>query len=157
MFGIRYCCMHYLTWKWSLVTYILPSQVELSHSCFDRSSLFFVLLLIPNGCICFDATWAYLILFYWYGLSSIPPDKKAEGRSRIDREVDNHQLLQLEEKDVVSTVATALSDICGPGEWMPMEKLHAVVSFFQPFSLNSCLYKVTTWDPGLGSWIHPRD
>ncbi|GMY33859.1 FHA domain-containing protein FHA2-like isoform X1, partial [Fagus crenata] len=56
-----------------------------------------------------------------------PLEKKAEGRSRVDREADNHQLLQLEEKDVVSTVATALSDICGPGEWMPMEKLHAVL------------------------------
>uniref|UniRef100_A0A5B7AXF9 Putative Forkhead-associated (FHA) domain-containing protein n=1 Tax=Davidia involucrata TaxID=16924 RepID=A0A5B7AXF9_DAVIN len=52
-------------------------------------------------------------------------DKKAEARSRIDRDTDNHQLLQLEEKDVVSSVATVLSDLCGPGEWMPMEKLHA--------------------------------
>ncbi|XP_057964607.1 FHA domain-containing protein FHA2 [Malania oleifera] len=52
-------------------------------------------------------------------------EKKADGRSRIDREADNHQLLQLEEKDVVSSVATVLSDLCGPGEWMPMEKLHA--------------------------------
>ncbi|CAK9182040.1 unnamed protein product [Ilex paraguariensis] len=51
-------------------------------------------------------------------------DKKGEGRSRIDRETDNHQLLQLEEKDVVSSVATVLSDLCGPGEWMGMEKLH---------------------------------
>ncbi|WMV46874.1 hypothetical protein MTR67_040259 [Solanum verrucosum] len=33
--------------------------------------------------------------------------------------------MQLEEKDVVSSVATVLSDLCGPGEWMPMEKLHA--------------------------------
>ncbi|XP_040996315.1 FHA domain-containing protein FHA2-like isoform X1 [Juglans microcarpa x Juglans regia] len=54
-------------------------------------------------------------------------EKKVDGRSRVDREADNHQLLQLEEKDVVSSVATALSDICGPGEWMPMEKLHAVL------------------------------
>ncbi|PON36047.1 Serine/threonine protein kinase [Parasponia andersonii] len=52
-------------------------------------------------------------------------EKKGEGRSRIDRENDNQQLLQLEEKDVVSSVATVLSDLCGPGEWMPMEKLHA--------------------------------
>ncbi|GJR76752.1 serine/threonine-protein kinase CTR1 [Tanacetum coccineum] len=28
-------------------------------------------------------------------------------------------------KDVVSSVATVLSDLCSPGEWMPMEKLHA--------------------------------
>ncbi|KAA8550601.1 hypothetical protein F0562_002285 [Nyssa sinensis] len=51
-------------------------------------------------------------------------DKKAEVRSRVDRKADNHQLQQLEEKDVVSCVATVLSDLCGPGEWMPMEKLH---------------------------------
>ncbi|KAK7256095.1 hypothetical protein RIF29_29529 [Crotalaria pallida] len=52
-------------------------------------------------------------------------DKKAEGRSRADRDADNLQLQLLEEKDVVSSVATVLSDLCGPGEWMPMEKLHA--------------------------------
>ncbi|GER50798.1 SMAD/FHA domain-containing protein [Striga asiatica] len=51
-------------------------------------------------------------------------DKKADGRSRADRETDNQQLLLLEEKDVVSSVANVLSDLCGPGEWMPMEKLH---------------------------------
>ncbi|XP_022930939.1 FHA domain-containing protein FHA2-like [Cucurbita moschata] len=50
-------------------------------------------------------------------------DKKLDGRSRVEREADN-QLLQ-EEKDVVSSVATVLSDLCGPGEWMPMEKLHS--------------------------------
>ncbi|KAL8191875.1 hypothetical protein R6Q57_028606 [Mikania cordata] len=51
-------------------------------------------------------------------------DKKSEGRSKVDRESDNLQLLQLEEKDVVSSVATVLSDLCGPSDWMPMEKLH---------------------------------
>ncbi|XP_071698269.1 FHA domain-containing protein FHA2-like [Rutidosis leptorrhynchoides] len=51
-------------------------------------------------------------------------DRKSEGRSRIDRESDNQQLLQLEEKDVISSVATVLSDLCGPSEWMAMEKLH---------------------------------
>ncbi|KAG5002283.1 hypothetical protein JHK87_023355 [Glycine soja] len=55
---------------------------------------------------------------------SAPMDKKSEGRSRVDRDADNLQLQQLEEKDVVSSVATVLSDLCGPGEWMPMEKLH---------------------------------
>jgi len=59
----------------------------------------------------------------------LPADKKAEGRSRVDRDADNLQLQQLEEKDVVSSVANVLSDLCGPGEWMPMEKLHAVVSY----------------------------
>jgi hypothetical protein len=62
----------------------------------------------------------------WHVL--LPADKKAEGRSRVDRDADNLQLQQLEEKDVVSSVANVLSDLCGPGEWMPMEKLHAVVS-----------------------------
>lgn len=68
----------------------------------------------------------------------VPGEKKMEGRSRIDRESDNQQLLQLEEKDVVSSVATVLSDLCGPGEWMPMEKLHAEVSYcHQNASANS--------------------
>ncbi|KAH6824621.1 SMAD/FHA domain-containing protein [Perilla frutescens var. hirtella] len=57
--------------------------------------------------------------------SSGRSDKKADARSRVDREADNQQLLQLEEKDVVSSVATVLSDLCGPGDWMPMEKLHS--------------------------------
>ncbi|PHT38119.1 FHA domain-containing protein FHA2 [Capsicum baccatum] len=52
-------------------------------------------------------------------------DKKLDGRTCIERDADNQQLLQLEEKDVVSSVANVLSDLCGPGEWMPMEKLHA--------------------------------
>lgn len=64
----------------------------------------------------------YVIFMY------IPADKMVEARSRVDRKADNHQLLLLEEKDVVSSVATLLSDLCGPGEWMPMEKLHAEVS-----------------------------
>ncbi|GAB4829770.1 FHA domain-containing protein fha2 [Ancistrocladus abbreviatus] len=56
---------------------------------------------------------------------SVPMDKKSDGRSRVDRDADNHQLMQMDEKEVVSSVATVLSDLCGPGEWMPMEKLHA--------------------------------
>ncbi|KAL3531088.1 hypothetical protein ACH5RR_010410 [Cinchona calisaya] len=61
------------------------------------------------------------------GKAAIPGqlDKKLDRRSRVDREADNQQLLDLEEKDVVSCVATVLSDICGPGDWMPMEKLHS--------------------------------
>lgn len=55
-------------------------------------------------------------------------EKKREGRAKVDREADDQQVLQLEEKDVVSSVATVLSDLCGPGEWMPMEKLHSMVS-----------------------------
>lgn len=64
-----------------------------------------------------------------HSYASIFADKKAEGRLRVDREADNQQLLQLEEKDVVSVVATVLSDLCGPGEWMPMEKLHYQVVY----------------------------
>ncbi|XAR58744.1 hypothetical protein NMG60_11014267 [Bertholletia excelsa] len=55
----------------------------------------------------------------------LPADKRVEIRPKFDRDADNNQLLQLEEKDVVSSVATVLSDLCGPGDWMPMEKLHA--------------------------------
>lgn len=62
---------------------------------------------------------------YGYAAGKGSIDKKSEGRSRVDRDADNLQLQQLEEKDVVSSVATVLSDLCGPGEWMPMEKLHA--------------------------------
>ncbi|KAF3796000.1 FHA domain-containing protein [Nymphaea thermarum] len=51
--------------------------------------------------------------------------KGEEARARTDREAENHQFMQQEEKDVVSSVAIVLSDLCGPGEWMPMEKLHA--------------------------------
>ncbi|XP_051134646.1 FHA domain-containing protein FHA2-like isoform X2 [Andrographis paniculata] len=52
-------------------------------------------------------------------------DKEGNGRPNVDRDADNQQLLSLEEKEVVSTVATVLSDLCGPGEWMPMDKLHS--------------------------------
>ncbi|KAE8703966.1 hypothetical protein F3Y22_tig00110462pilonHSYRG00434 [Hibiscus syriacus] len=69
-------------------------------------------------------------------ISAVPAEKKGEGRSRVDRESDNQQLMQLEEKDVVSSVATVLSDLCGPGEWMPMEKLHA--ELVEQFS-NVCI------------------
>jgi hypothetical protein len=41
--------------------------------------------------------------------------------------MDNQQVVQAEEKEVVSSVATVLSDLCGPGEWMPMRKLHTEV------------------------------
>ncbi|KAK9733953.1 hypothetical protein RND81_04G103400 [Saponaria officinalis] len=52
-------------------------------------------------------------------------ERKSDGRSRVDPEADNQQLMILEEKDIVSSIAFMLSDTCGPGEWMPMEKLHA--------------------------------
>ncbi|XP_047329334.1 FHA domain-containing protein FHA2-like [Impatiens glandulifera] len=64
---------------------------------------------------------------YRYGAAALPGslDRKVEGRSRVDRESENQQFLQLEEKEIVSSVATVLSDLCGPGEWMAMEKLHS--------------------------------
>ncbi|KAG2316458.1 hypothetical protein Bca52824_019580 [Brassica carinata] len=63
-----------------------------------------------------------------YGVSAPSSvERKGEGRTRPDREADDQQVLQLEEKDVVSSVATVLSDSCGPGEYMAMEKLHSVI------------------------------
>eukprot|EP00252_Welwitschia_mirabilis_P007208 TRINITY_DN18380_c0_g1_i1.p1 TRINITY_DN18380_c0_g1~~TRINITY_DN18380_c0_g1_i1.p1 ORF type:complete len:113 (-),score=24.75 TRINITY_DN18380_c0_g1_i1:392-730(-) len=43
----------------------------------------------------------------------------------MGNETDISQQMQAEEKDVVSAVATVLSDLCGPGDWMPMKRLHA--------------------------------
>ncbi|PKA49635.1 hypothetical protein AXF42_Ash004176 [Apostasia shenzhenica] len=51
--------------------------------------------------------------------------KKMMRSLKANREEDDHVLLQLEEKDVLSSVATILSETCGPGEWMPLVKLHA--------------------------------
>ena len=67
----------------------------------------------------------WFVEFIWPKLLA---DKKKDGISRVERDADNQQLMQLEEKDVVSSVANVLSDLCGPGEWMPMEKLHAEVT-----------------------------
>ncbi|GKF67206.1 FHA domain-containing protein FHA2, partial [Tanacetum coccineum] len=44
---------------------------------------------------------------------------------------------KLTEKDVVSSVATVLSDLCSPDEWMPMEKLHAEVKSVQNCIINT--------------------
>ncbi|KAH9322529.1 hypothetical protein KI387_017168 [Taxus chinensis] len=52
-------------------------------------------------------------------------DQKGDSRRRGDHESDMFQQMQSEEKDVVSAVATVLSDLCGPGDWMPMAKLHS--------------------------------
>ncbi|KAK5836508.1 hypothetical protein PVK06_012300 [Gossypium arboreum] len=54
----------------------------------------------------------------------VPVEKKGEGRSSVDRESNNQQLIQLEEKDVVTSMAIVLFDLCGLREWMAMEKLH---------------------------------
>ncbi|KAL6662260.1 hypothetical protein ACP70R_000119 [Stipagrostis hirtigluma subsp. patula] len=47
--------------------------------------------------------------------------------SKAYREADNQLLLQLEEKDVISSAATVVSDFCGPQEWVSMNKLHEVL------------------------------
>ncbi|TVU25507.1 hypothetical protein EJB05_28006 [Eragrostis curvula] len=47
--------------------------------------------------------------------------------SKAYREADNQLLLQLEEKDVISSAATVLSDLCGPQEWISMNKLHEMM------------------------------
>jgi len=61
--------------------------------------------------------------------------------SKSYREADDQLLLQLEEKDVISSAATILSDLCGPQEWISMNKLHEVVSkFFSWRSINRCYF-----------------
>ena len=50
----------------------------------------------------------------------------------MDHEIDNSQQIRKEEKYVVSVVATVLSDLCGPGEWMTMSKLHSEVKLLSP-------------------------
>ena len=50
----------------------------------------------------------------------------------MDHEIDNSQHIRKEEKYVVSVVATVLSDLCGPGEWIPMSKLHFEVNLLSP-------------------------
>ncbi|KAE9592119.1 hypothetical protein Lalb_Chr19g0125851 [Lupinus albus] len=54
----------------------------------------------------------------------VDTDKKSEGRSQIDKDAHNLQLLQFEEQHVLSSVATVLSRISGHGQWMRIEKLH---------------------------------
>jgi hypothetical protein len=55
---------------------------------------------------------------------------------------------QAEEKEVVSSAATVLSDFCGPREWMSMRKLHTEVChgkhtfFLSRFYAEAKLYYV---------------
>ncbi|KAL5204282.1 hypothetical protein ABZP36_009153 [Zizania latifolia] len=58
--------------------------------------------------------------------------RKSVAGTKGYREADNLQLLQLEEKDVTSSTATVLSDLCGSQEWVPMDKLHEVM--FEKYS-----------------------
>uniref|UniRef100_A0A0D3HLN0 FHA domain-containing protein n=1 Tax=Oryza barthii TaxID=65489 RepID=A0A0D3HLN0_9ORYZ len=53
--------------------------------------------------------------------------RKSEKGSKGYRQSDDLQLLQLEEKDVISSTATVLSDLCGPQEWAHMDRLHEVM------------------------------
>ncbi|KAL6601230.1 hypothetical protein ACP70R_044450 [Stipagrostis hirtigluma subsp. patula] len=50
-----------------------------------------------------------------------------------DKDTDNQQLLLKEEKDVVTFVATLISDLCGPGEWVPMATLHSKTLDYRSF------------------------
>ncbi|PUZ71424.1 hypothetical protein GQ55_2G311700 [Panicum hallii var. hallii] len=43
-----------------------------------------------------------------------------------ENDTEDQQLLE-EEKDVVSSLVLLIPDICGPGEWVPMEKLHSEI------------------------------
>ncbi|KAE9611111.1 hypothetical protein Lalb_Chr07g0194221 [Lupinus albus] len=43
-------------------------------------------------------------------------DKMNEGKSQVNRDVDDLELSQLEENEVVSAVATVLADLCRPRE-----------------------------------------
>uniref|UniRef100_A0ACD5UPM2 Uncharacterized protein n=1 Tax=Avena sativa TaxID=4498 RepID=A0ACD5UPM2_AVESA len=61
------------------------------------------------------------------GHAGRPVARRSEPGSKGYREADNQQLLQLEEKDVICSVATIISDLCGPQEWVPMDKLHEVM------------------------------
>ena len=61
--------------------------------------------------------------------------------------MDNQHILQLEEKEVVSSVATVLSDLCGPGQYMPMRKLHTeLVDRFGNVWHHTRVRKYLTWE-----------
>ncbi|XP_066338027.1 FHA domain-containing protein FHA2-like [Miscanthus floridulus] len=53
--------------------------------------------------------------------------RDGDNGSKSYREADDQLLLQLEEKDAISSAATILSDLCGPQEWISMNKLHEVM------------------------------
>ncbi|KAH7439751.1 hypothetical protein KP509_04G074500 [Ceratopteris richardii] len=81
----------------------------------------------PPAWLSHDSTAAYMmptqharqsILFH--------AEPKVEARRPIEP-VAEPAPMQAEEKEVVSAVATVLSDLCGPGEWMPMPDLHSEV------------------------------
>ncbi|KAF8694096.1 hypothetical protein HU200_038557 [Digitaria exilis] len=55
--------------------------------------------------------------------------RSGTGGSNAYREADDRLLLQLEEKDVISSAATILSDLCGPNELVSMNTLHEVMLY----------------------------
>ncbi|MBA0852115.1 hypothetical protein Goshw_001403 [Gossypium schwendimanii] len=62
-----------------------------------------------------------------------------------------NNLCSWKKKDVVTSVATVLSDICGPGEWMAMEKLHAeLVEQFGNIWHHSQVRRYLTFEGWLG-------
>ncbi|KAF7025750.1 hypothetical protein CFC21_037911 [Triticum aestivum] len=74
-------------------------------------------------------------------------DNRPEIRLRGDGDVDNQHIVQLEEKEVVSSVATVLSDLCGPGQYMPMRKLHTeLVHRFGNVWHHTRVRKYLTWE-----------
>ncbi|KAM3354212.1 hypothetical protein ACQJBY_025083 [Aegilops geniculata] len=77
----------------------------------------------------------------------IGEDNRPETRLMGDRDADNQRILQLEEKEVVSSVATVLSDLCGPGQYMPMRKLHTeLVDRFGNVWHHTRVRKYLTWE-----------
>ncbi|KAJ0978571.1 hypothetical protein J5N97_014045 [Dioscorea zingiberensis] len=50
----------------------------------------------------------YSVQVYGFGGYAVQLVKKSDARSRVDRESDNHQLMLLDEIDVVSSVGTVL-------------------------------------------------
>lgn len=52
--------------------------------------------------------------------------------------MDNKHILEMEEKEVMSSVGTVLSHLCGPGEWMPVRKLHTEVC-----DCKTCIYSIS--------------
>ena len=80
-------------------------------------------------------------------IGTIGEDNRPEIRLMGDRDLDNQHILQLEEKEVVSSVATVLSDLCGPGQYMPMRELHAeLVGRFGNVWHHSRVRKYLTWE-----------
>ncbi|MQL95767.1 hypothetical protein Taro_028429 [Colocasia esculenta] len=67
------------------------------------------------------------------GAASPAAEAGASGGQPEERSVTNNKeeeekrALQLEESEVISCVATAISDLCGHGEWVPVKKLHSVL------------------------------